>query len=90
MEIHLPELELQAKAHRRLRERRDFRLHLLVYVLVNLMLVAIWAATGGPFWPIFPIFGWGLGVALNGWSVYWRQEISAAEIALEAERLRDE
>lgn len=84
------ESELQAKALRRLRQRRDFRLHLLIYVLVNSMLVAIWAATGGPFWPIFPILGWGLGVALNGWGVYWRREFSAAEIARETERLRAE
>ena len=39
------------------------RIHLRVYILVNLMLIGIWAATGaGYFWPIWPILGWGIGV----------------------------
>lgn len=90
MELHPSESELQARAHARLHQRRDFRLHLLIYALVNSALVVIWAATGGPFWPIFPILGWGLGMMVNAWCVYWRQEISAAEITREAERLREE
>jgi class 3 adenylate cyclase len=37
---------------------------LTVYVLVNVLLIAIWAASGaGYFWPIWPILGWGIGVA---------------------------
>jgi uncharacterized membrane protein YciS (DUF1049 family) len=71
-----------------LRGKRDFRLHLLIYTLVNVMLVATWAVTGGFFWPIFPMVGWGLGVAINGWSVYWRNEISEAEVRREVERLQ--
>jgi class 3 adenylate cyclase len=40
------------------------RIHLTVYVAVNLFLIAIWAASGGGyFWPIWPILGWGIGVA---------------------------
>jgi len=57
-----------------LKKRRDFRGHLLVYALVNAFLVAIWAVTGihGFFWPVFPIAGWGIGVVMNAWDVYWR------------------
>jgi hypothetical protein len=42
--------------------------HAQVYVLVNAFLVVIWAVTdfGGYFWPIWPILGWGLAVALQG------------------------
>src|SRR3954451_13515346 len=44
--------------------RQSVRIHLAVYVAVNLFLVAIWAITGGGyFWPIWPILGWGLGLA---------------------------
>jgi 2TM domain len=52
------------KAVAQLKKRRDFRGHLLVYVLVNAFLVVIWAVTDvhGFFWPVFPIFGWGIGV----------------------------
>ncbi len=36
------------------------------FVLVNLLLIAIWAATGaGYFWPVWPLFGWGIGIAMH-------------------------
>ena len=36
---------LRDKAIRRLKKKRDFHTHVLVYVLVNAFLVAIWMAT---------------------------------------------
>jgi class 3 adenylate cyclase len=42
------------------------RIHFTVYLLVNLMLIGIWAASGaGYFWPIWPILGWGIGVGCH-------------------------
>ena len=42
------------------------KIHATVYVAVNLFLIAIWALTGGGyFWPIWPLLGWGLGLALQ-------------------------
>jgi hypothetical protein len=71
-----------------LKKRRDFHTHLLVYVLVNAFLVVIWAVTGvhGYFWPIFPIAGWGIGVVMNAWDVYWRHPITEQDIQHEIER----
>src|SRR3954469_25336419 len=47
--------------------RQSFRIHLTIYVLVNLLLIGIWAASGGGyFWPIWPILGWGMGIAGHG------------------------
>jgi class 3 adenylate cyclase len=47
--------------------RQSFKIHLTVYLLVNLFLIGIWAASGGGyFWPVWPILGWGIGVALHG------------------------
>jgi class 3 adenylate cyclase len=41
----------------------SIRIHLTIYLLVNLMLIGIWAASGGGyFWPIWPMLGWGIGV----------------------------
>jgi hypothetical protein len=41
--------------------------HLAAYVAVNLLLIGIWAATGGGyFWPIWPLLGWGVGVVFDG------------------------
>jgi 2TM domain-containing protein len=47
------------------------RAHAATYVLVNLFLIGVWAATGaGYFWPIWPIMGWGLAVAIQGMATY--------------------
>jgi class 3 adenylate cyclase len=46
---------------------QSFKTHLTLYLLVNVFLIGIWAASGGGnFWPIWPILGWGLGVAAHG------------------------
>jgi uncharacterized membrane protein len=83
------ESTLREEAIRSLRKKRDFRSHLLAYVLVNAMLVVIWAVTGADFfWPIFPIVGWGIAVIFNAWDVYGRGPITEEAIAREAERLR--
>lgn len=83
------EQELREQAVSRLKKKRDFRGHVFIYVAVNAVLVVIWAVTGsGFFWPIFPILGWGIGVAANAWDVYGRKPISEEEIQHETERLR--
>jgi hypothetical protein len=41
--------------------------HLGAYLSVNLMLVVIWFLAGmGYFWPIWPMMGWGIGLAAHG------------------------
>jgi hypothetical protein len=83
------EQSLREQAIQRLKKKRDFQTHVLVYIVVNAFLVVIWAVTsGGYFWPIFPILGWGIGVAANAWDVYGRKPISEDEIRREADRLR--
>ena len=46
---------------------RAFIEHARAYVLVNLLLVAIWAMTmfGGYFWPMWPMLGWGVGLVAH-------------------------
>lgn len=44
-----------------------FRLHLIVYLAVSALMVLIWVVAGaGAFWPIWPVVGWGIGVAVHG------------------------
>jgi hypothetical protein len=76
------------RAVTRLKKRRDFRGHLLVYLLVNTFIVVIWAVTDahGFFWPVFPIVGWGIGVVMNAWDVYWRPRITEQAIQREMGR----
>jgi hypothetical protein len=64
-------------AIKRIKAKNAFKIHLVVYLAVNVMLVVIWAFTAagkaypqGFFWPILPIVGWGVGVVINGYVVY--------------------
>ncbi|MBA3420988.1 MAG: 2TM domain-containing protein [Thermoleophilaceae bacterium] len=37
---------------------------LAIYAAVNLLLIVVWAISGaGYFWPVWPLLGWGLGLA---------------------------
>ena len=76
------------RAVTQLKKRRDFRGHLLVYVLVNTFIVVIWAVIGVHvfFWPIFLIAGWGIGLVMNAWDVYWRRDITEDDIQHEIKR----
>ncbi|HEX9410283.1 MAG TPA: 2TM domain-containing protein [Actinomycetota bacterium] len=81
--------ELREKAIARLKKKSEFRAHLLSYVLVNAFLVAIWAITGADFfWPIFPILGWGIGLAFHARDVYWGDSFSEERIRREMGRMK--
>ena len=61
----------QRQLVRRSRHRLGFKIHLISYLAVNVLLILInFATTPRYFWSIFPIFGWGLGVAIHGLIVY--------------------
>jgi len=76
--------EVREAAVKRVKARRDFKTHAVTYVLVNTLLVVIWAFSGaGYFWPIWIIAGWGIGLALNAWTVYFEKPISEDEIRRE-------
>src|ERR1041385_1863453 len=73
METTVEHVDGRAAAVDRLKKKSDFRAHFLAYVTVNALLLSIWAATGrGFFWPVFPLFGWGIGVVFNWWDAYRR------------------
>jgi class 3 adenylate cyclase len=62
----LPSHRGAAPVHRRSGLETSVRIHLTSYVLVNVLLIGIWAASGGGyFWPIWPILGWGIGVGCH-------------------------
>lgn len=64
---------LREQAIERLKKKRELKAHLLAYVLINGFLVGVWAATGAPFfWPMFPMFGWGIGIVFHTWDTYGR------------------
>jgi hypothetical protein len=83
-------LDLRERAVRRLRKKHDFRIHLVIYLMVNALLVAVWAMTGpGFFWPIFPLVGWGVGVVANAWDAYGRDVPTESQIRHEMEKMAE-
>jgi hypothetical protein len=88
-DVTVDEVAVRAHALKRLKKRRDFAAHLIVYLLVNSFIVAIWAATsGGFFWPVFPIVGWGIGVVMNAWDVWRGDEFTEQQITREMQRIK--
>lgn len=89
-ELSVREAELRERAVKRLKKRRDFHAHVLIYLLVNTFLVVIWWMTSpdGFFWPVFPIIGWGIGVAMNAWDVYMSPDITEEDIEREIQHMQ--
>lgn len=84
------EEELRKQALRRIGERRAFYMSLAIYVIVNIALVGYWYISGrGYFWPGWVIFGWGIGVAIQGFRALVAPEgPSDAEVQREMDKLR--
>ena len=58
--------DIETRARRRVGIKLGFYTHATVFVLVNLGLFALNTATGGARWSHFPLWGWGLGLAIHG------------------------
>jgi hypothetical protein len=59
------ESALQRQARRRVNQKMGFYIHATVFVVVNLGLAALsWA--GDRNWHLWPLAGWGLGLAIHG------------------------
>lgn len=77
------------QARKRLQDRRDFGGHLVAYVVVNAFLIGVWALSGGGyFWPAWILAGWGVGLILHAWEIFFRRSITEADIDEELRRQR--
>jgi hypothetical protein len=80
--------ERREQAIKRIKAKNAFKIHLVVYLAVNAMLVVIWAFTSaGFFWPIFPIVGWGIGVVIHGYIAYQGNVYTEEQIQREMGKL---
>jgi hypothetical protein len=57
---------IEARARRRVGIRIGFYTHALVFVLVNAGLYVLNSVIGGYRWSVWPLWGWGLGLAIHG------------------------
>jgi hypothetical protein len=82
-----PESSQRESARKRVQAKRDFTSHLVAYLVVNALLIGVWALTGaGYFWPAWVLAGWGAGLVLHAWDVFWRRPITEAEVDAELRR----
>jgi len=60
---------------------RGHRAHVRAYLVFCVAMVVLWAVTGlGYFWPIWPIMGWGIGVASHT-AACWPRRSRAARVS---------
>jgi hypothetical protein len=76
----MDDIEAYERARKRVHQIKGFYVHATVYVLVNALLAIINLATSrGEVWFLWPLFGWGIGLAAHGFSIFglgglWGQE----------------
>ena len=68
-ENQLQDRELERQARKRAGAKLGWYIHACVYLCVNLLLVALSAASGRG-WAVFPLLGWGIGLAIHGAVVF--------------------
>ena len=62
--------DIERTARRRAGAKLGWFIHAMAYVAVNALLATI-AAMSGRDWAIFPLLGWGLGLAIHGAVVFF-------------------
>jgi len=78
--------ERLARAKRRVAALKGFYIHLLVFAVVLTGLFAINFLTGGPWWVLWALFGWGIGLLAHAIAVMARTPKTIAD--WEARKLR--
>lgn len=66
--------------------RLSVRIHAGVYLAVSVLMIGIWLAVGlggggWYFWPVWPIMGWGIGVASHAIPIWAHGSMRPARIA---------
>ena len=80
-------------AKKQLKKKQDSRQFLFIYAAVSGITSAVWWLTTpqAPFWPIWVIFGMGIGAVVTGLDAYGigaRKPITEADIDAEVERIQ--
>lgn len=76
------------------KSRAAFRTHLMTYLIINGALWAIWLLTGGADrnddvpWPLWPMLGWGIGLAFSYYNAFHKDPIG--DTYREYEKLQQE
>lgn len=87
-----PDASLREAALARLRKKREFKVHLAAFLLVNGFLWLIWgvvyATTGFWFpWAVFPLAGWSIGLVFHAWDTFGNRPFTEQQIEREQRHL---
>ena len=64
------------------KRRAAFKRNLAIYFFMNLVFVLTWylsSGIGSYFWPIWPMFGWGIGIAFQYTAAYHNNNMFSAQ-----------
>jgi hypothetical protein len=79
--------EIREIAKKQLKKQADFKGYLWIWLAVSVMLTAIWALTsfGTYYWPVWAIFGMGIGALFTGIDAYAKNPKIMSDEAIDAE-----
>jgi 2TM domain len=84
--VSTPEYE---QARKRAERKHKFRGDVAAYVVINVFLIGVWAATGfGYFWPGWVLGGWGIFLVLDAWNIFYRGRVTEADVERELRNQR--
>jgi hypothetical protein len=67
----MSEEEIYEAAKKRVKDKRDFYGHLIAYLIVNSILILVWALSGGGYpWFVWCMGPWGIGVVFHFLAVF--------------------
>lgn len=64
------------------KKRVGFKWNFIAYIIINAFLIGVWYFTSGRnsyFWPIWPMLGWGIGIAFNYAEAYHSTRSNAVQ-----------
>lgn len=76
------------------RRRAAFKRHLLVYLVMSVFFWVLWLLTGDGYhkgeipWPVWPMFGWGIGIVFNYINAY--NAVGNSGIEREYQKLKEQ
>ena len=88
---NLTDEKLYQLATKRLALKKAFFVHLIIYISVMLLLVVINLSFSSTLWFVYPLLGWGIGVAIHGFMTYSKISLSSQhKIQREIEKIKKE
>ena len=86
-----PDPNLRKEAKKRVKAKQQTKQLTGVFLIVWAILIAVWALSGGGyFWPMWAIFGMGIGLGFSYWNAYGPSEtITDSQVDDEMRRMQD-